>query len=308
MADENETGDELSPEATAYFESRGEAQPKEEPEVVEQKPEPAPKAETGEPEKEKADPQVPLRALTKEREENKRNRQELDEFRRKTTLLEDRLNQILAFQQPEPQKQEPPDPDKDIFAAMRWQTEQVQAMQQAERQRAAQVAQQSHEAQVEQAIWRHWASETEAFSKEVSDFGDARKFLAELRDGQLAAFASLDQRFATREGRDEQINAELKQVILSAHQASMSPARAVYDLAKAYGYKGPAPRADDPAKAVEKLANAVEKEMTLSSTDGGAAKTVKSAEDVAAMTGPEFEAWLQKAGEKGFKRLMQQAG
>jgi len=306
MTDENETGDELSPEATAYFESRGETQPKAEPEVVEQQAEPAPKAEAGESEKEKADPQVPLRALTKEREDHKRLRGEFEENRRRTALLEDRLNQMLSFQ-PQPEKQEPPDPEKDIFAAVRYQNEQLRAINAAEQQRAAQVAQQSHEAQVEQAIWQHWTSEAEAFSQEVADFGDAAKFLAELRDSQLSAFASLDRNFATKQSRDRQINAELKQVIISAHQASMSPAKAVYDLAKAYGYKGPAPKTDDPAKAVAKLANAVEKEITLSGSDGNATRTVKTAEDVASMSGPEFEAWLQKAGEKGFKRLMQQA-
>ena len=306
MADENEPADGLSAEENAYFESKGEKLPElEKPAETEAAPEHEAKVENDDG-KGKPDPQVPLRALTKEREDHKRLRGEFEENRRRTALLEDRLNQMLSFQ-PQPEKQEPPDPEKDIFAAVRYQNEQLRAINAAEQQRAAQVAQQSHEAQVEQAIWQHWTSEAEAFSQEVADFGDAAKFLAELRDSQLSAFASLDRNFATKQSRDRQINAELKQVIISAHQASMSPAKAVYDLAKAYGYKGPAPKTDDPAKAVEKLANAVEKEVTLSGTDGGATKTIKSAEDVAAMSGPEFEAWLQKAGEKGFKRLMQQA-
>lgn len=286
--------DGLSADEQAYFDSKGEA-PAPTPEVSA---EPAPKPETPAPEK-KGDVSV---AIRQEREENRRLKADMDALRERAAILEDRWNRALQPQQP---VEEIPDPDKDIFAFTKYQQEKIAALEQRLTQGDQQAAEAQRAAQVEQAVWAFWESEAQGFAQVTPDFGDAAKFLAEQRDQQLSALSSVDRRFATKQARDQQMNTELREIVIAAHRNGVSPAEAVYNMAKAWGYKGaaPAPGAD-PGKAIAALAGKIEAETTLSGTGGGAAKTAKSAEDIASMSAEEFEAWYAKAGDKGFKRAM----
>lgn len=322
MADEIETGadEALTDEAKAYFESRGEKGPQ------------AAQAETGEAGKTadeeaaaedideagegeqaaKGDKTVPLRAVTKEREERKAAQRELQELRTKHAVLEDRWNTFLqatqAQQQPQPQQQvddDPmPDPQQDIFAYSAWQQRQFAKLNDRVNQREQAEQQQQKQSAEEAQIWSHWEQSVAAVRSELPDFGDAAKWLSDARSKQLQAYAAVDPRFGNPQAINRQIDSELRQIVVAAAQAGTNPAKAVYELAKSWGYAGPKPAANaDPGKVVETIAKNMAAETSLSEAGGSSAKGTLSAEDIANMSPDEFEAWFAKAGERGFKRI-----
>lgn len=294
MEDELAT-DSLSVDEQAYFDSRGESAP----EGLEDN-----QAQAAVEGQHRPDPQVPLRAVTREREENRRLKGELDQLRTKQAVLEDRWNTMLAAQQPD--EPEPPDPEHDIFAAFRYQNEQLRAMQEREEYRQQAEYQAAERQHAEAQIWNFWERSRAEFAQTTPDFGDAATFLAEARDRQLQALGAIDQRMASKQGRDAQMNAELQKIIVGAAQRGLSPAQAVYELARAWGYGGASARGGA-AGQIADLARAVNGEVSLSSASGRAGGGHKTAEDIAAMTADEFEAWFAKAGDRGFKRVMQGA-
>lgn len=304
---ENQNAESLSADEQAYFESRGEKDP-----VEIQQPAPEVGGEPNPDEQQEVESKgkerqlVPLNALHEEREEKKELRRQLQEFERKQAVLEDRWNTILKMQQPEQAVAEvpqPPDPEQDIFAALKWEREQREALEaKLNGQEQATKEQQEHAA-AEKQIWGYWEASANEFAKGTADFGDAATFLAEVRDKQLTALSIADPRFSDKRVRDWQMNEELKQIIVAAGQAGKSPAQAVYEIAKAWGYSGPTPKEDN-AQSVEKLAAAISGETSLSTAGGGKPAGTKGVEDIAAMSESEFAAWLDKNGSKGFKNLM----
>lgn len=309
-------GDSLSPEASAYFESRGETTTPE-PAAAPAEPVQPATSDSGddlaaqEAIEGRPQTQVPLRAVQEEREEKKRLRAELEEVRRTTAILEDRWNTLLKMgQQPQQQEQqpiEPPDPEKDIFAALKYEREQRMALEKRLEEKAQADTRTKQERDAEEKVWQFWESSTVEYAQTQTDFKDAATWLADLREKQLSALGAIDQRFASKQARDQQMNAELKEIVIAAAQQGKSPAELVYGLAKAYGYAGPKPAANaDPAEAIAKIAANADAELSLSNVGGGAPNKTgpKSAEDVSNMSPAEFEAWLSKNGDAGFKRLM----
>lgn len=301
----------LDADATAYFESRGETT---EPAKVDP-PNPAPSGEIDteaqhDIEGAQKDRMVPIRAVTRERDENKALRSKIEEMERRSAVLEDRWNTMLSLgQQPQQQEQPPapPDPEQDIFAFSKWQAEQLKALQ-TQVQTKDQAEQQATEARrAEKQVWDLWESDTRAFAAtpEGKDFGDAATWLANFRDNQLSALSTVDTRFADKRARDAQMNDELKQIVIAAAQQGKSPAQAIYAIAKGYGYTGPKPAANaDPGAAIEKIAKNADAEISLSNMGGApASKGAATAEDIANMSPADFDAWFKKHGENGFRRL-----
>ena len=305
---ENENVDTLSAEEKSYFESRGEKAPEAvtsaEPEVsAEQGNEPA----DGQEGKEQGRKMVPVNALHEEREEKKELRRKLEEMERKQAVLDDRWQRILAAseQQPAPKAEQPqiPDPEQDIFAALKYEREQRMALEAKITGQEQQTAEQQQVAQMERQIWGKWESDGAQFKQSTPDFGDAALFLAETRDKQLASMAAVDPRLADKAYRDFVMNEELKQIVVGAGQHGISSAEQIYNIAKAWGYTGPKPKADD-AAGIEKLAQSVAAETSLSAAGGTRAGVPSTSEAVAAMSDSEFDAWFEKNGVKGFKQLM----
>lgn len=303
-----ENADALSAEEKSYFESRGEKAPEAvtpvEPEVsAEQGNEPA----DGQEGKEQGRKMVPVNALHEEREEKKELRRKLEEMERKQAVLDDRWQRILAAseQQPAPKAEQPqiPDPEQDIFAALKYEREQRMALEAKITGQEQQTAEQQQVAQMERQIWGKWESDGAQFKQSTPDFGDAALFLAEARDKQLASMAAVDPRLADKAYRDFVMNEELKQIVVGAGQHGISSAEQIYNIAKAWGYTGPKPKADD-AAGIEKLAQSVAAETSLSAAGGTRAGSPSTSEAVASMSEAEFEAWFEKSGVKGFKQLM----
>ena len=303
-----ENVDGLSAEEKSYFESRGEKAPEAvtsaEPEVsAEQGNEPA----DGQEGKEQGRKMVPVNALHEEREEKKELRRKLEEMERKQAVLDDRWQRILAAseQQPAPKAEQPqiPDPEQDIFAALKYEREQRMALEAKITGQEQQTAEQQQVAQMERQIWGKWESDGAQFNQSTPDFRDAALFLAEARDKQLASMAAVDPRLADKAYRDFVMNEELKQIVVGAGQHGISSAEQIYNIAKAWGYTGPKPKAND-AAGIQKLADSVAAETSLSAAGGTRAGVPSTSEAVAAMSDSEFDAWFEKNGVKGFKQLM----
>jgi hypothetical protein len=301
----------LDAETAAYFESGGDKLPTEKPEkqldAPEAKPaESDPALKTPDPvaEGDKQPTTVPIRALHEEREEKKALRAEREEMSRKLAVLEDRWATLLQMQQDQPRADEDPEPDpnKDIFAHNAWLKRQFDKLNGTLTERQQQEQQARQAAEGEQRVWGFWHQDAAAYKAQAPEFDDAVKWASEYRSNQLKAMANLYPQFANEQGVVQQINTELRDLVLTAAKNGISPAKAVHDLAKSWGFKGKVPE-PDPAKVIEQANKGADAEKSLSAMGGSAASGPKSAEEVASMSDSDFAAWLEK-NPKGFKRLM----
>jgi hypothetical protein len=311
MSEENQGG--LSASEAAYFESGGET------EIVNDAPapEPAPSPEPDqsliaseaeampgtEPDKTKF---VPHGALHAEREERKKLQAQFEELRTKNAVLEDRWNTILTARQPaQEEAKAPPNPEEDIFAYAKWQGEQVEALKaKIEGDEKARAAQTQETAQ-EQAVWNEWSQSAQSFAAQTPDFGDAVKFLSEAREKQLTAMSRVDPRFANPQGRTQQINAELKSIVLAAKQQNISPAEAVYQIAKDYGFTPPMPDPQVTSEKIDQLDAAQAASRTLAATSGKPSGDALTAQAIADMSAADFDRWYSKPeNQRRFQSIM----
>jgi hypothetical protein len=255
---------------------------------------------------------VPHQALHAEREEHKKTKSQLEEIGRKQAVLEDRWNTLLKLNQTAETQQPtaPPDPNEDIFAFSKWQAEQMEALKAKVEGREQQEQQTRQEAEQEQALWGEWSQSAQFYATRQADFGDAVKFLSDARDRQLQALSIANPGFANEQGRVQQINNELKSIVLAAKQQGMSPAEAVYKIAQGYGYAVAAPQPTDPntlklPDSLAKIEAAQNASRSLAASPGRDAGDPMSAEAIANMSNAEFDTWYRDpANAKRFDTLM----
>lgn len=305
--------EDFSADEKAYFESGGTAEaPKVEktagglPEGQEQASETASEQEAapeaGEVEgQEQGKPKqtVPLATLLEERKELKALREKERERDRQHAVWEERwrmLEQAQSVQQQPKGDEDPePDPNVDIFAHQAWLSRQYAKSREVEQQRQQQSEAQQRERQLDRQVSDYWHSSAAEYAKATPDFQDAAAFLAQARDKDLEAMASIDSRLATQQGRTAVINHDLKQIVIAAAQQGRSPAEIVYAMAKQRGFTGkqaPAQQADV-TQQVADLSAAVSGAKSLSQIGGGKVVTT-SAQSIAEMTDKEFEAFMAK--------------
>lgn len=297
MAEQASTA-ELSAEEQAYFESGGETELKETPEVVTPEPEQPQAANPEEPQQPERDDKgrfVPHQALHAEREEHKKTKAQLEEIAKKQAVLEDRWNTLLKIRegQEQPQEQAPPDPEQDIFGYAKWQAEQLKALQAKIENQETQTKQQQEIAAQEQAIWNEWSQSAQSYAQQAPDFGDAVKWLSDFRSKQLSAMAAIDERFASPSGINQQINAELRAIIVSAKERGLNPAQVVHQLAQSYGFQ---PKTPDPTDvtmpdSLAKVAAAQEASKTVGAAGGRSGADALTPEAIASMSAAEFDRW-----------------
>lgn len=254
---------------------------------------------------------VPHQALHAEREEHKKTKSELEQIRQRQAVLDDRWNTLLKANQPEAQQpQAQPNPEEDIFAYSKWQADQLKALQEKVDGREQQEVQSRQMVEQEQALWGEWSQSAQSYAATQTDFGDAVKFLSDARNRQLEALSIANPGFGNEQGRVQQINAELKQIVLAAKQQGMSPAEAVYKIAQGYGYAIAAPKPTDPASltlpdSLAKIDAAQNASRTLAASPGRDAGDPMSAEAIANMSNAEFDTWYRDpANAKRFDTLM----
>lgn len=289
---------EFTPEETAYFESGGEtpipdsegaapqAETPDQPAQPEEQPQPQERDDKGR--------YVPHQALHAEREEHKKTKAELDAIRQQQAVLNDRWNTILALKEQETKQEEPaqpPDPEKDIFAYSKWQAEQMDALQKELADEKAQAQQRAQIEQQEAAIWNEWENANRSYAAEAPDYADAVKWLSETRVNQLRAFASINPAFASDEGINRQIDAELRSIIIGAREAGVSPAKVVHDLAVSWGFKSATPAEPKLPDQLAAVAKAQEAAKTVGQVPGRAGGDALTPDALAAMKPEEFQRW-----------------
>lgn len=307
----------LSDSEAAYFESGGNTEIVAAPEPA-PSPEPAPVIDPaavapvdGQQERDDKGRFVPHQALHAEREEHKKTKAELETIRQRQAVLDDRWNTILKLQeQPKQEPTAPPDPNEDIFAFSKWQADRLKELEEKVTSRDKQEEQARTVAQEEQAVWNHWSESANAYAAQQTDFGDAVKFLSDARTKQLAALGVVEPAFSSEQGRLNQINAELRQIVVNAKQSGQNPAEVVYRIASAYGYAPQQQQQADQGKAAlpEKLAAidaAQNASRTLATPGGRSAAEPMTAETIANMSATEFDAWYKAPeNQRLFSKIM----
>jgi hypothetical protein len=261
---------------------------------------------------------VPHKALHAEREKRKAIEAEAQRLREFKAVMEDRfatMQRLAAAQAeqqqaPEQSDEDPePDPNQDLFAHAAWVTRQLKAERETRMKQEADVRQQQELAAAEHQVWSRWEQDRAEYAAQNEGFTDAAKFMAGLRDRQLEAFGIEDKR-----QRDQMINAELRNAVISAAQNGRNSAEVIYRLAVAAGFNPEsaksaaaqvaqvAPPAPDKLAQVTKAKGA---SISLSQVGGKSAPPEMTAEDLASMPQAEFNAWMEKDKNKAlFRKLM----
>lgn len=305
----------LSNEEQAYFETGGEAVPSSVSDIpqtpAEPIVEPAPDLENT---NDNAAPEnvrdekgrfVPHQALHAEREERKKAQAELQTLRERQAILEDRWNTILKVQeQPQEEAKGPPNPDEDIFGYMKWQGEELNRIKQERESEVRQRQELAQQTQAEREVTNYWQASVQDYAAREPDFQPAAQWLSEYRHKQLEALSAIDPNMANPAVRNQQIDAELKQIISVAKQQQRNPAELVHQLAKGWGYNGQAPA----AKVNDTLANlekAQAASRTLAATGGKSGADPLTPEAIASMSNEDFAKWSEDpANQKRFERML----
>lgn len=305
MTEETNTGDGLSAEEAAYFDSRGEADVTtavETPVITETAVAEEQPAQTQD--RDEKGKFVPHGALHAEREEHKKTRSELQEIRTKQAVLEDRWNTLFKANQSQQETavETPPNPEEDIFAFSKWQNDQLKRLETKITEREQQEQQSKQQTEQEKAIWDHWNASRAQFEAETPDFTRAAEYLLNLRTGQLKTIGLSEQEI------NETINKEVAGVVIQSANSNKSPAELVYNYAKASGYTPAQAQAAaaQVATATELPDNLkrIQSAQTASRTvgaSGGAGIDPDSVESVLAMSEDEYAKWVSKPGN--FRRL-----
>lgn len=314
MTEENTSGA-FTPEETAYFESGGESSlPAATDPQVETPPEPGAQeqpqqTESGQQtERDEKGRFVPHQALHAEREEHKKTKAELEEMRQFKAVMEDRWNTLLKVRE-KPQQEEapPPDPDQDIFGFAKWQKAELDKLSAKIADQERQTTERQQIESQEREIWTAWSADATAYAAATPEFGDAVAFLSEARAKQLATFAAIDPRMSTKEGVNQQINAELRNIVMQAKQAGVSPAKMVHDIAISYGFQAKPAAMQKPAlpDQLASVAKAQEAAKTIGQAGGTSGGDALTPEAIAAMPPQEFNAWYSKPeNARFFDKLM----
>lgn len=274
-----------------------------EPEPVAAKPDEQQAEKPADPEPGKPDDPktVDLRALQEARAAER-------ELKQRNTLLESRLNDVLAVinrQQPAPQQEQvrPANeipPEDDVVGRINWlvaQTQQ-QGTQQAE-------AARQREADGQREQFRQALGQVESQFREAKpDYDQAVNFAAQSRDNELALLYPL----STAEQRQQAILGEWDNIVNAAINAGINPAEQVYRFAQARGFQAQAQAPQPAAKPgvdVAALASAQQRHQSLSDAPGGETVAPLDAKALARMSDKDFKAWMSKKGnEAKFDEIM----
>jgi HD-GYP domain-containing protein (c-di-GMP phosphodiesterase class II) len=284
------TADELAVlKDEAVPEPKPEAKPAE---VVAEK-DPQPRTEEGKfdtPEGEPEKKLVTLSALHEERQRRKELQEEIrrnkEEQARRDAILEQRLAALQQARQTEQPKA--PTWDDSPLDAGKATTQDVQELK-AERQQAAFANQVVSAFQWDKA----------EFVRETADYTDAENFLIASRMQELAIYNPGVPQWQLRQFVDQ----EALQLAATHLQQRTSPAKAVYELAKARGYKRAEPKPQEPAKPTEAerlqvIERAQESATSLAAAGGAPAGGPLTLDMIAKMSDDEFAALTEKQFRK----------
>lgn len=247
---------------------------------------------------------MPHKAFHAVREKFKATRDELVQTKEKFARVDERLallNEVLSGQnkpaEQQQQVEEAPDPEKDIFAFVKWQTKQVEALK-------AQLAEGTtkQQAREQESTFRQtYIADATKFNAENPDFKDAYMHLVGGRDKELAVMGMTDSK-----ERAAFIAKEEKAIVEQALQRGVSPSQMLYQLAKTRGYakkEAPAAQQNDPATKIENIKKQQAASNSLTGAGGSSGEGLTAAA-LGDMSEAEFEQVMSKLSKTERRRLL----
>lgn len=185
----------------------------------------------------------------------------------------------------------PPNPEEDIFGAVKHITEKLTGIEkQTAEQKAAQEAAEKQATEQKVFVDKYRAA-CDEFEGTTPDFKDAYNFLLNSRAAELKAIG-----YDTPQALHQALIADEMAIAQMAFERGKSPAEMLYNLANQRGYKKE-PAADAKSTAAEKL-ETIERgqaaNKSLSSAGGSSGDPEMTAEALIAMSAEDFEAWTTK--------------
>lgn len=252
---------------------------------------------------------VPHAALHKERERRKAIEQENLTYREKVARVEERLavlNEVMAAvdgkraAEGEVSKPDtPPNPEEDIFAYVKYLEQRVNKTDE-ERQS---FAKQTQERQAREQLTAMYRQDALRFAEQAKDFGQAYSYLQKSKTEELTALGFSPQEI------QRQLEHEELTAVTRALQARRSPAEAVYQAAKARGWRGeeaataaPVPQQNG-AQKLQTIERAKQTQRTLSGAGGSSGEGL-TAEALANMSDDEFAAVAAKMGKSKMRPFL----
>lgn len=246
---------------------------------------------------------VPHAALHKERERRKAVESEVQTYREKMARAEERLavlNEVLTQPakpegQQAPEQEEMPDPEKDIFAFVKWQAKEIDRLKQATTLQVQQTQQREAFTQMQNA----YVADARKFMAEKPDFQDAYQHIAQSRARELTALGYNEQQIRA------QLNHEETTIVAEAFRRGISPANVLYQQAIARGYtpKQAQQQAQASTQKLDTIAKGQSTQKSLSGA-GGAPSEGLTLESLVNMSEEEYAATLSKLGKSKMRQLM----
>lgn len=214
---------------------------------------------------------------------------QIAEFKGKFAII-DRLKFAGEAQTEQPKW--PPNPEEDIFGAVKHITDKLTGIEkQTAEQKAAQEA--AEKQATEQKVFvDKYRSDADAFEQTNPDFKAAYNFLLNSRAAELKAIG-----YDTPQALHEALIADELAIAQMAFQKGKSPAEMLYNLSTQRGYKKDAaaePNKGSAAERLETIERGQAANKSLSNAGGSSGDQEMTAEALIAMPADEFEAWTTK--------------
>jgi hypothetical protein len=238
---------------------------------------------------------VPLATFLEEKKARKELSSKLTEYEKQIAEFKGKFAIIDRLKLPGEQQQAapagPPNPEEDIFGAVKHLTEELTGIKKESAEaKAAREASEKQAAEQKVFVDKYRAA-CDEFEATAPDFKAAYNFLLNSRAAELKAIG-----YDTPESLHNALIADEMAIAQMAFQRGKSPAEMLYNLASQRGYKKEA-AADSKNSAAEKL-ETIERgqaaHKSLANTGGSSGDPEMTAEALIAMPAEEFEAWCNK--------------
>jgi hypothetical protein len=247
---------------------------------------------------------VPLATFLEEKKARKELSSKLTEYEKQIAEFKGKFAIIDRLKLPGEQQQTapagPPNPEEDIFGAVKHLTEELSGIKkESAEQKAAREASEK-QASEQKVFVDKYRSDANAFEQTNPDFKAAYNFLLNSRAAELKAIG-----YDTPEALHNALIADEMAIAQMAFEKGKSPAEMLYNLANQRGYKKEVAAEPGKGSAAEKL-ETIERgqaaNKSLANAGGSSGDPEMTAEALIAMPAEEFEAWCNKNPAKA-KRL-----
>lgn len=239
-----------------------------------------PDEEAGEKEK-KETPRVPLPELLDERKKRQEAEREVNEFRTKQAVLEERISQIAERQKPTEVSYE-----DDAGEYLRRQAEQSGETVKELSGKLDKITEREEAVQQQNAITQRLLTSEAVFRQGNPDYDDAVNFLRSARADEYKAMGYQDSAQI-----EHLLTMEAFQLVQTAMQNNTDPAEMAYRIAGARGYQAKKPDAGTKDK-LDNIQQGQERNKSLSNVGGGE-EPATDAESLANMSDAEFNAAMK---------------